>query len=93
MNQILYLLSGGCVAGAIALAFFQKRDIEGSTGVVVTLVFLSLLAAATCILLYSRWGRRLSSRIEQEAVEDDERVHSYARTKGEVRKPPLGPLL
>jgi uncharacterized membrane protein YeaQ/YmgE (transglycosylase-associated protein family) len=92
MNRILYFLICGCVAGVIALAFFQKRDIESSTGVVVTLLFLSVLAAATCILLYSRWGRRLNSRIEQEAVEDDERVHSYARTKGEVRTPPLGPL-
>ena len=56
MNRILYVLIGGCVAGVIALAFFQKRDIESSTGVVVTLVFLSVLAAATCILLYSRWA-------------------------------------
>jgi hypothetical protein len=55
-------------------------------------VFLSILAAATCILSYSRWGRRLSSRIQQKAVDEDERVRSNARTKGEVRTPPLGPL-
>jgi hypothetical protein len=92
MNRILYLLIGGCVAGVIALAFFQKRGIGSSTDVVATFVFLSVLAAATCILLYSRWGRRLSSRIQQQAVGEDERVHSNARTKGAVRTPPLGPL-
>ena len=91
MNCILYSLIGGCVAGVIALAF-QKRDIGSSTDVVATFVFLSVLAAVTCILLYSRWGRRLSSRIQQKAVEEDERVHSNARTKGGVRTPPLGPL-
>jgi hypothetical protein len=91
MNRILYFLIGGCVAGVIALAILQKRDIGSSTDVVATFVFLSVLAAATCILLYSRWGRRLSAWIQQKAVEEDERVHSNAR-KGEVRTPPLGPL-
>jgi hypothetical protein len=81
MNRILYFLIGGCAAGMIALAFFQKRDIGSSTDVVATFVFLSVLAAATCILLHSRWGRRLSSRIQQKAIEEDERVHSNARTK------------
>ena len=92
MNRILYLLIGGCVAGVTALAFFQQRNIGSSTDVVATFVFLSVLAAATCILLYSRWGRRLSSWIQQKAVEEDERVHSNARAKGGVRTPPLGPL-
>jgi hypothetical protein len=92
MNRILYFLIGGCVAGVIALAFFQNRAIGSSTDVVATFVFLSVLAAATCILLYSRWGRRLNSRIQQQAVEEDERVHSNARTKGAVRTPPLGPV-
>jgi hypothetical protein len=82
MNRILYSLIGGCVAGVIALAFFQKRNIGSSTDVVATFVFLSVLAAATCILLYSRCGRRLSSRIQQKAIEEDERLHSNARTKG-----------
>jgi hypothetical protein len=92
MNQILYLLIGGCVAGVIALAFFQQRDIGSSTNVVATFVFLSVLAAATCTLLYSPWGRRLSAWFQQKAVEEDERVRSNARTKGEVRKPTVGPL-
>jgi hypothetical protein len=92
MNRILYFLIGGCVAGVIALAFFEKRDIGSSTDVVATFVFLSVLAAATCILLYSRRGRRLNSWIQQQAIEEDERVHSNARTKGEVRTPPPGPV-
>jgi hypothetical protein len=92
MNRILYFLIGGSVAGVTALAFFQQRGIGSSTDVVATLVFLSVLAAATCILLYSRWGRRLSSWIEQKAVEEDEQVHSDARTKGRVRTPSVGPL-
>ena len=92
MNRILYFLIGGCVAGMIALAFFQMRDIGSSTDVVATFVFLSVLAAAACILLYSGWGRRLSSWIQQKAVEEDEQVHSNARTKGAVRTPPLGPV-
>ena len=93
MNRILYFLTGGCVAGVIALAFFQQRDIGSLTDVVATFVFLSVLAAAACILLYSGWGRRLSSWIQQKAVEEDEQVHSNARTKGEVRTPPLGPVI
>jgi hypothetical protein len=92
MNRILYLLIGGCVAGVIALAFFQKRDIGSSTDVVAAFVFLSVLAAATCILLFSRWGRRLNSWLQQKAVEEDERVHNDARAKGRVRTPPPGPL-
>ena len=92
MNRILYFLIGGSVAGVIALAFFQKRDIASSTDVVATFVFLSVLAAATCILLYSRWGRRLNAWLQQKAVEEDERVHSNARTKGRVRTPTPGPL-
>jgi hypothetical protein len=92
MNQILYGLIGGSVAGVIALTFFQRRDIGSSTDVVATIVFLSVLAAATCILLYSRWGRMLSSQIQQKEVEEDERTHSNARTKGEVRRPHPGPV-
>jgi hypothetical protein len=92
MNHILYFLIGGCVAGVIALTLCQKQDIGNSTDVVAALAFLSLLAAATCVLLYSRWGRSLSAWFQQKAVEEDERVHSNARTKGEVRKPPLGPV-
>lgn len=92
MNRILYFLIGGSVAGVITLAFFQKRDIGSSTDVVATCVFLAVLAAAACMLLHSRWGRRLSSWLQQKAVEEDERVHSNARTKGEVRTPPPGPL-
>jgi hypothetical protein len=92
MNRILYFLIGGCVAGVIAQSFFQIRDIGSSTGVVAAFLFLSVLAAATCILLYSRPGKRLSAWIQQKAVDEDERVHSNARTKGEVRRPPPGPL-
>jgi hypothetical protein len=92
MNRILYFLLGGCIAGVIALAFLQTRNTGSSTDVVATFVFLSVLAAATCILRYSRWGRSLSSRVQQKAVEEDERVHRNARTKNEVRTPPLGPL-
>jgi hypothetical protein len=91
MNGILYLLIGGCVAGAAAFAFFQKQDIGriSSLDVLVTVVFLSALAATTCILIYSRWGRRLRSRFDQKAMDADDRVRTNARAKGEVR-PPLG---
>jgi hypothetical protein len=94
MNGLLYLLAGGCLAGVIALAFFQKQDIGkiGSTDVFVTLLFLSALAGAACILVYSRWGRKLSSRIEQKQADADDRVRINARTKGEVRKPDSWPL-
>jgi branched-subunit amino acid ABC-type transport system permease component len=90
MNRILYFPVGGCVAGVTVLAFFQKRYIGriSSTDVIATAVFLSVLAAATCILIYSRWGRRLRSRLQQKAIDEDERARSNARTKGEVRTPP-----
>jgi hypothetical protein len=95
MNRILYFLTGGCVAGATAVAFFQKLDIAriSSTEVVVTTVFLSVLAAATCILIYSRWGRRLRLRSQQAADDEYERVRNNARTKGEVRPPPSSLVL
>ena len=94
MNRILYFLIGGSVAGVAALAFFQKQDIGkiSSTDVVATAVFLSVLTAATCILIYSRWGRRLNSRLKQKEIEEDQRVYNNARTKGEVRPPFWGPL-
>jgi hypothetical protein len=91
MNGFLYFLIGGCVAGAAAFAFFQNQDIGriGSADVVATVVSFSALIAVTCILIYSRWGRRFSSRLEQKAMDEDDRVRTNARTKGEVR-PPLG---
>jgi hypothetical protein len=90
MNGVLYLLTGGCVAGVIALAFFQTRDVGtiSSTDMIATAVFFSVLAAATCILIYSRWGRRLMWRLKQKEIAENERVHHNARTKGEVRTPP-----
>jgi NhaP-type Na+/H+ or K+/H+ antiporter len=91
MNRILYLSIGGCVAGALALAFFQKQEIGriSSADVLAAVVLFSALAATTCILIYSRWGRRLRSRLEQKEIDEDDRVRTNARTKGEVR-PPLG---
>jgi branched-subunit amino acid ABC-type transport system permease component len=85
MNGILYLLVGGCVVGAIALAFFQEQDIGklGSTDVLVAVLFLSALASAACFLKYSRWGRKL----RQKEADADDRVRINARTKGEVRPP------
>ena len=91
MNGILYVLIGGSVAGAAAVAFFQNRDIGriNSSDVVATVVFFSALATTTCMLIYSRRGRKLRSRLEQKAIDEDDRVRTNARTKGEVR-PPLG---
>jgi hypothetical protein len=91
MNRILYFLTGGCVAGVTALAFFQKLDIGriSSTDVVATAVFLSILAAATCILIYSRWGRRLRSRLQQMAVDEDERCAATPAQKVRYARHPL----
>ncbi|WP_065754892.1 hypothetical protein [Bradyrhizobium paxllaeri] len=89
MNGILYVLIGGCVAGAAALAFFEEQDIGriSSADVVVSVVFLSALAATACMLIYTRRGRKLKSRLEQKAIDEDDRVRTNARTKGEVRPP------
>ena len=94
MNGMLYFLTGGSVAAVIALTFFQKRDFAtiGSTDLIASAAFLSGLASATCILIYSPWGRRLTSRLQRKANDEDERVRRDARTKGLVRKPPTGPL-
>jgi hypothetical protein len=90
MNRILYFLTGGCFAGVITLAFFQTLDIGKirSTDLLATTVFLAVLAAAACILIYSRWGRRLNARLRQKEIEGNERAYHNARTKGEVRTPP-----
>ena len=91
MNGILYLLIGGCVAGAIMAAFFQKQDIGkiSSTDVLAAALFLLVLASAACFLMYTRWGVKLRTRMEQKAADEDDRVRINARTKGEVRTPPL----
>jgi hypothetical protein len=94
MNGILYFLVGGGIACAIVLAFLQKQDVGkiSSTDVAVTVLFVSALAAAAHFLAYSRWGRRFRSRFDQKQMDEDDRVRINARTKGEVRIPPLGPL-
>jgi hypothetical protein len=94
MNGTLYLLVGGAIACAIVLAFLQKQDVGriGSTDVAVIVLFVSALAAAAHFLTYSRWGRRFKSRLDQKERDEDDRVRTNARTKGEVRIPPLGPL-
>ena len=90
MNGILYVLVGGCVAGTIAVAFFQKQDIGkiSSTDAFVAVLFLAALASAACFLKYSRWGVKLRTRMEQKEADANDRVRINARTKGEVRTPP-----
>jgi branched-subunit amino acid ABC-type transport system permease component len=86
MNGILYLLIGGCVAGAITAAFFQKQDIGkiSSTDAFVAVLFLAALASVACFLMYSRWG----AKVRQKEADANDRVRINARTKGEVRTPP-----
>jgi hypothetical protein len=93
MNGILYFLTGGAIACAIVLAFLQKQDVGRiiSTDVAVTVLFVAALGAAAHFLTYSRWGSRLRWRLEQKEIDEDDRVRTRARTKGEVRTPPLGP--
>jgi hypothetical protein len=88
MNGILYFLVGGAVACAIVLAFLRDVGRISSTDVAVIVLFVSALAAAHS-LTYSRWGRRLKSRLDQKTIDEDDRVRTNARTKGEVRIPPL----
>ena len=83
MNGILYFLVGGASACAIVLAFLQDVGRISSTDVAATVLFVAALGAAAHFQIYSRWGRR--SRLEDE----DDRVRTNARTKGEVRIPPL----
>jgi branched-subunit amino acid ABC-type transport system permease component len=91
MNGILYFLVGGAIACAIVLAFLQNQDVGrmSSTDVAVTVLFVCALGAAAHFLTYSRWGRRLRSRLEQKTIDADDRVRTNARTKGEVRTPPF----
>lgn len=83
MNGMLYFLVGGAVASAIVLAFLQDVGKISSTDVAVTVLFVSAVTAAA----YSRWGRRLRSRLDQKTIDEDDRVRTNARTKGEVRIP------
>ncbi len=91
MDRVLYLLVGGAFAGVAALAFFQHHDLAKLTftEAVTAIAFPLALAAAACALIYSRWGRRLRQRVDQKTMDEDDRVRTNARTKGEVR-PPLG---
>jgi hypothetical protein len=88
MNGILYILVGGATASAIVLAFLRDVGRISSTEVAVTVLLVSALAAAH-FLTYSRWGRRLKSRLDQKTIDEDDRVRTNARTKGEVRTPPI----
>ena len=94
MNRILYCLIGCGVAGAIMAAFFQKQNLAkiSSTDVGLALLFAALLAGAAWLMLHSPWGRKLKARSDRKFMEQDDRVREDARTKGLVRKPPLGPL-
>jgi ABC-type transport system involved in cytochrome bd biosynthesis fused ATPase/permease subunit len=85
MNGILYSLVGGAITSAIVLAFLHKKDVGriSSTDVAIAVLFVSALAAAA----YSRWGRRFKSRLDQKTLDEDDRVRTNARTKGEVRIP------
>ena len=91
MNRILYFLIGVSAAGVTALAFLQHHDLAKvtSTEALTAFAFPLALAAAACVLVYSRWGRRLRQRVDQKTMDEDDRVRTNARTKGEVR-PPLG---
>jgi hypothetical protein len=89
MNRILYFLVGGAIASAIVLAFLRDVGRISSTDVAVIVLFVSALAAAAHFLTYSRWGRRLKSRLDQKTIDEDDRVRTNARTKGEVRTPPI----
>jgi hypothetical protein len=94
MNGILYFLVAGGTACTIVLVFLQQHDVGklSSTDVALPVLFVSGLAAAAHFLTSSRWGRRVRSRLEQKEIDHDDRVRTNARTKGEVRIPPLGPL-
>jgi len=89
MNRVLYLLVGACFAGTVALAFFQHHDLAKvtSTDALTAIAFPLALAAAACALAYSHWGRRLRQRVDQKTMDEDDRIRTNARTKGEVRPP------
>ena len=91
MNRVLYLIIGGSVAGVMALALFEKQNSGSvsSTDFRAVIGFCLTMAAAACFLIYSRLGRHWRQRLDQKTMDEDDRVHSNALTKGEVR-PPLG---
>lgn len=92
VNRVLYLLTGASVAAMVALALCQKQDFGkvGSTDMLAVIVFGVALVAGAGTLIYSRRGRQLRRRFDQKSIDEDVRIHTNARTKGEVR-PPLGP--
>lgn len=91
MNRILYVLIGGGVAIAMASAFFARQDLGkiSERDVALTAVSIAILAGAAFVLTQTRWGRRLSWRSKRKLNEQDAEVRANARTKGEVRTPPL----
>jgi hypothetical protein len=93
MNNILYALIGGGVAIAIVMQFFggQKHQI-GEIDLAVTALFVAALAGLAFVLMNTRWGRRWRWRAKRKQIDQDVQVWTDARTKGHVRRPPVGPI-
>lgn len=93
MNNILYVLIGGGVAIAIVVQFFggQKHPI-GEIDLIVAALSVAAFAGSTFVLMNTRWGRRWRWRVKRKQIDRDVQVWTDARTKGQVRRPPVGPI-
>ena len=96
MDRILYVLIAGSVAAAIISAFFGEsasgRLRISEVGLASAALFIWALACAAFVMMHTRWGRRMQWRFKKKQNDHDAEVRANARTKGEVRTPPLGPL-
>jgi len=88
MNGVLYVVTGCCVAGAIAAAFFANIDIARVSTADAIVGFCTLLAlgAGFVFLACTPWGRMSRRRMDKKSADEDKRVRE---TVGKVR-PPLG---
>jgi hypothetical protein len=89
MNGTLYVLAAGCVASAIAAAFFAGTDLArvSTADAIVGFCFLLALGAGFAFLAYTPWGRMWRRRMDKRSADEDKRMRE---TVGKVR-PPLGP--
>lgn len=90
MNRVLpALLVGACLAGIVALAFSESKDIGplSSKDVQAVAGFFLLLATGCYVLIYSRRGRAWRQRFDQQTRDEEDQARTHIRTKGEVPPP------
>ncbi len=89
MDRVLYLLTGGCVGGALIVAYFRKVDAGRiSENEILAAILLGIVYAAACLFfIYSRQGKAWRAWFDESLRGGEEKALSDIRDKGKVPPP------